>query len=148
VALSTGALTILGAILKRVVLFNLHKNSTVASVGAVTVNINSDDDASGDFSQTGGIISFDNSGTKSHLINIYSPNVTFGGSGSMTNFNPGLNTSFGQVTYNHASANYSHTGSSYSIQQVDQTIATNKKLVVISGDVLLTSILQYTQDLH
>jgi hypothetical protein len=94
--------------------FILHDNPTDAGAATdvVTLTINSDDDATGDFSQTAGQINFDNNVTTTampvHFLYVKSPNYTLGGTGIINrNADPGTSnvstgTNFGELYFAHA----------------------------------------------
>jgi hypothetical protein len=129
--------------------FYLHKNAADASYSRVTVTINSNDDANGDFSHTGGTITFDNntSSFENHLY-VKSPNVTYGGTGSITMANPGTNTIIGILYYaKTGGVNFSRTSTTHNIQQIQQNIVTGCTLNVVSGNMQIASLNVATTDM-
>lgn len=118
--------------------FIIHDNTTDAgaTTDIVTLTINSDDDASGDFSQTAGQINFDNNTTAGampiHVLNVKSPNYTVGGTGIINRAtNPGTATAstginFGELYFAHAAGiaylNTAAPSTTHFIQNVKQFI--------------------------
>jgi hypothetical protein len=137
-----GEMTVLGGYTQTGGTFYLHKNSTELSYSPITVTINSDDNTTGDFSQTGGTINFDNNTTSTTAkLVIKSPNVTYGGTGSMTMANPGTNAITAVVSYaKTGNINFNRTATTHSIQQVEQHIETGCTLTVMTGDLQIASL--------
>lgn len=122
--------------------FFLHKNSTEISFNPISVDINADNNLTGDFVQSGGIINFDNNTNSTQtFLTINSPNVTYSGTGSMTMANPGTNPVSGIIFYGRTgNINFSRLLNTHSIQQVEQHIVSGCTLTVISGNLQVASI--------
>jgi len=122
--------------------FFLHKNTAEISFNSINVAINADNNTTGDFSQTGGIINFDNNTNSTQtFLTINSPNIIYGGTASITMANPGTNTVSGVIFYGRTGAtNFSRLTTTHSIQQVEQHILTGTTLTVISGNIQVASI--------
>ena len=142
---TTSTLNILGAFSMTGGEFYLHKaiNDELPASSTITVNINSNDDNTGDFLQTGGIINFDNCistpGALNLIMNIKSPNYTIGGGGNITMTRPGTGLVYGNLNFaRNGLINFYRSGS-HLIQQVKQTLQTGCTLDIISGDLQIAS---------
>jgi hypothetical protein len=122
----SGIMNVLGGYTQTGGTFFLHKNSTTAGSRVVTVTINSNGDAVGNFSQTAGIINFDNNTTSvGNTLTIKSPSVTLGGTGSITMANAGTNPISGQIIYSLAGAIIlNRTATTHNIHGINQVVAT------------------------
>jgi hypothetical protein len=123
--------------------FFLHKNVNGSANSPVLVTINSDQNTTGNFSHTGGIITFTTNSASpgSKILNINSPNITYGGTGSMTMANPGTNIYSGVVRYGYlGTSNFNRTSTTHSIQQVEQQVLTGCTLVVVTGNLQVASL--------
>lgn len=142
---TTSTLNILGGFTMTGGEFYLHKSTTdeLPASSTITVNINSNDDAVGDFSHTGGVIAFDNCLTSPSalnlIMNIKSPNYTIGGTGSITMSNPGTGLVYGNMNFARTGTiNFNRSGN-HSIQQAKQTVKSGCTLDIISGDMQIAS---------
>jgi len=127
----------------------LHKNATEIALEQVDLNINSDNNLTGDFSHTGGTINFENNATtsKQNFITIYSPTITYGGTGIITSANPGTGTVAGKIRYARTgTSNFFRTATTHSLQQVQQEIASGCTLSVASGNLQIASLSNITID--
>lgn len=125
--------------------FFLHNSLTdTLNTGAtISMTINSDNDATGDFIHTGGTIWFDNCATTpvslSLSIIIRSPNYQLGSSGAMILANPSSINVFGMITFSRAGTISFNRSNGHSIQNIRQTISTGCTLDVVSGDIQIAS---------
>lgn len=126
-----------------------HKNSSEFSGAPITVAINSDDDATGNFVHSGGTINFDNNPTSATaILDIYSPNVTYSGSGLMTMANQGNNFTLANINYRRTgNINFTRSGSTHMIHQAGQNVYAGCTLTVVSGDLQLASVNYFTINL-
>lgn len=126
----TGAATfnVLGGYSQSGGTFFLHNASTAVTANVIAVTINSNNDATGDFSHTGGTLNFDDcstAGAATHTLTIYSPSYTVGGAAgtSITRAGAGTGALFGEIYFARAAGTtYSRSSTSHSIQQVKQII--------------------------
>jgi hypothetical protein len=120
----------------------LHKNLAGSSNQTVEMIVNSDNNATGDFSQTAGTIYFSNNPVTpgSKLLTINSPIITYGGTGAMTLANPGTNDYFGTVRYGRTgTSTFNRSSLTHSIQQVLQQVLSGTTLLVSTGNVQISS---------
>ncbi len=127
----------------------LHKNSVEFSYSPIELTINSDNNLVGDFSHTAGIINFDNHLTSTQVfLNINSPNITYGGTGSMTMASPGTNLIAGIIRYGRAgTSNFTRSSATHSIQQIEQHILSGCTLLVVSGNLQIASLNNITTNM-
>lgn len=112
-------------------IFYLHDAPGIAAADAtadiITININSDNNATGDFSHTGGTMNYDDHATAGaiHKVFVYSPNYTLGGAGSITRGGAGTANLFGELHFSRGAAGttlFSRTSTTHSLQQVKQYV--------------------------
>lgn len=107
----------------------------------ITVNINSNDDPVGDFTQTGGTINFDinvNSTVVDSLI-IKSPNYNISG-GSITHAGAGTSSVFGMLRFGRTGTTlFTRPGGLHNIQQIKQVVSSGTTVEVTSGDFQIAS---------
>ncbi len=122
--------------------FYMHKNATELSYSTIDLTVNADNNLTGDFSHTGGIINFDNNVSSTQVsLTINSPNITYGGTGSMTMANAGTNSILGIIFYGRTgTAAFNRTSTTHSIQQIEQHIETGTTLNVVTGNVQVASL--------
>lgn len=123
--------------------FFLHKNVNGSANSVVEVTINSDQNTTGDFVHTGGTLTFTNNTISpgSKILNINSPNITYGGTGSMTMANPGTNIYSGAIRYGYqGTSNFNRTSNNHSIQQAEQQVLSGCTLVVVTGNLQIASL--------
>lgn len=114
-----GNLRIKGEYYQQGGIFYLHRNVVNPSYQRVLVEVNYDDDVTGIFTQTNGIINFDdNVNSTQNIMNVKSPSITFI-DGDITMASPGTNTIAGifQVARN-GIVNFSRFTNAHNIQQV------------------------------
>ncbi|HEX5001821.1 MAG TPA: G8 domain-containing protein [Bacteroidia bacterium] len=142
-----GSLDVAGGYTQTGGIFYLHKNNLNGGFYPVEVTINSNNDAVGDFSQTGGTINFDDNASSivSNTLFIKSPNITYGGTGSMTMALPGTNDILGVIAYSRTGASsFNRTSATHSIQQIEQHVYTGCTLTVATGNMQLASLNNFT----
>jgi hypothetical protein len=123
--------------------FFLHKNTNGSANSPVEVTINSDQNATGNFQHTGGVITFttNTSSPGSKILNIFSPTITYGGTGSMTMANPGTNIYSGVIRYGfQGTSSFNRTTNTHSIQQIEQQVLAGCTLVVTTGSLQIASL--------
>lgn len=125
--------------------FYMHNNvsDALGASSSIIMTVNSNDDATGDFTHSAGTLYFDNAssvpGSLNLVLNVKSPNYTLGPSGNMTMTNPGVGTVAGVMNFAHVGTiNFSRSGS-HDIQQIRQNILTNCTVDMISGNLQLAS---------
>ncbi|MBK6837840.1 MAG: hypothetical protein IPG90_05820 [Bacteroidetes bacterium] len=125
--------------------FYMHNNVSdpLGASSSVIMTVNSNDDASGDFTHTAGTFYFDNSttvaGSLNMALNVKSPNYTLGGNGNMTMTNPGVGSVTGTINFaRNGTINFSRSGT-HDIQQIRQNMLLNCIVDMISGDLQLAS---------
>ena len=125
--------------------FYLHNctNDELAASSTITINFNSNDDANGDFTHTGGNFVYDNSVTTpaalNLIVNVKAINYTIGGTGVMTMTKAGTGTVFGILNFAHVGTTSFNRSGSHLIQQVTQNVITGCTLDIASGDVQIAS---------
>ncbi len=120
----------------------LYNNTLFPNLYDIIVNINSNDDPTGNFSHTGGSIVLDNNANSQHLreLNIKSPTYTLGGNGLIYRANAGVSVEFGTINFNRTGTTlFSRTSNTHMIQQVKQKVFGLTTLDVISGNVQIAS---------
>jgi len=142
---TTSTLNILNAFNQTGGSFYLHNNLTqkMPEGSVITVNINSNDDNNGDFTQTGGSIIYDNCSTTPASMNLViavkSPNYTLGGNGQITMTLPGTGPLHGILNFERTGTiNFFRSGT-HNIQQVKQNVLTACTLDIVNGDMQLSS---------
>ncbi|MEO8087638.1 MAG: hypothetical protein ABI763_12500 [Bacteroidota bacterium] len=122
----------------------LHNNAANSTSDGTTLTINSDGNAAGDFSHTGGIITFDNSAlgnpAQPQTIIVKSPNYTIGGTGSMTRNGTNSIGYYGALRFQrNGTTNFSRTSNTHDIQQVRQYIDNGTTVDVVNGNMQIAS---------
>lgn len=136
---SNGTLAVAGGFTQSGGLFYLHKNNINSANGIVEVTINSDNNGTGDFSHTGGTITFTNNTATpgGKFLNINSPNITYGGTGIMTAAGSGIHIA---IRYGKAGlANFARTSATHSIQPINQYVSDGCTLSVNTGNLQIAS---------
>jgi hypothetical protein len=140
----SGVLNINGSYTQTGGVVELYKNSTFTNNLVVSLIVNADNDATGDFSHTGGTISFsDNSNPSSgeNLISIKSPNYTIGGNGIITSAGAGSSLVLGIIEFSRTGTTLFSRGigSSHNVTQARYIIAAGTTVDVTSGNMQLAS---------
>ncbi|HRH67777.1 MAG TPA: hypothetical protein PLU53_15885, partial [Bacteroidia bacterium] len=125
--------------------FMMHNNAgdPLGNGSAITMTVNSNDDAVGDFSHTAGTFYYDNSTTVptslNLILNIKSPSCTLGGTGNITMTSPGTGTVYGTLNYARVGTISFNRSGNHDIQQIKQNILTNCIVDIVSGNLQLAS---------
>jgi hypothetical protein len=138
-----GTMNILGGYTQTGGNFYLHRNNVNGAFYGVSVTVNSDNNATGDFSHTAGVINFDDNSASivGHYLYIKSPNITYGGTGSITMALPGTNDILGVIAYNRTGAStFNRTSTTHSIQQIEQHVYGGCTLTVATGNMQIASL--------
>ncbi|MCC6383878.1 MAG: T9SS type A sorting domain-containing protein [Bacteroidia bacterium] len=122
----------------------LYKNIIYSNNMVIQMIVNADNDNSGDFSHTGGTISFsDNNAPNSteNVISIKSPNFSIGGSGVITSAGAGNSLLLGIIEFSRTggTTNFSRTGNTHNITQTRYLITTDVTVEVVTGNMQLAS---------
>ncbi len=122
----------------------LYKNSTFTNNLVVAMVVNADNDAVGDFSHTGGTISFsDNSNPSSgeNLLSVKSPNFTIGGNGIITSAGAGSSLILGIIDFSRTGTTVfaRGIGSSHNVTQARYIISAGTTVDVTTGNMQLAS---------
>lgn len=136
---SNGTLSVAGGYSQNGGQFYLHKNNINSANGIVEVTINSDNNGTGDFSHTGGTITFTNNSATpgGKFLNINSPNITYGGTGTMTAAGSGINIA---IRYGRAGlSNFARNSAAHSIQPINQYVVAGCTLSVNTGNLQIAS---------
>lgn len=106
----------------------------------ITVNVNSNDDPTGNFSQSGGTINFDvnTSSTVVDSLIIKSPVYTITG-GGMTHANAGSGAVFGMLRFGRTGTIMFNRAAGHNIQQIKQVVSSGTTVQVNSGDFQIAS---------
>jgi len=142
---TTSTLNILGAYSQTGGNFYIHRNLTdkMPEGSVITMTVNSNDDANGNFTHTDGAFVFDNCSTTpasmNLILNIKSPNYTLGGTGQMTMSLPGVGAVYGILNFSRNGLIAFNRSGSHNIQQIRQNILSGCTLDLQSGNLQVQS---------
>jgi hypothetical protein len=123
---------------------HLYKNANVFNTLVVSMVVNADNDAIGNFTHTGGVISFSDNSHPSmfeNIISIRSPDFTIGGNGLITSAGAGTSLALGNIEFSRSGTTLftRNPGSTHHITQVRYIIANGTTLDVVNGNMQLAS---------
>ncbi|MCE7954566.1 MAG: T9SS C-terminal target domain-containing protein [Bacteroidetes bacterium CHB6] len=120
--------------------FYFHNNATIAPV-QTTVTVNSDDDNSGDFVQSGGTINVLNNTLNPNpmTLEIKSPNYTIGPGGTISHAGSALVENMGLINFSRTGTTLFTRIAGHSVTNMRQFIYGGTTVEVISGDMQLAS---------